>query len=193
MIYLTSDEHMMHLNIIRYSSRPFSTVEEMNNEIIRRFNERVGANDITYHVGDFSLQEKYVQPYLSRENGEHVLIRGNHDQCHPKHKKHEEATERYLTHGFKAVHDELEVEEFLLAHMPYADPTAKDQRYQQYRPVRRGDKVLLHGHVHNTFKFKANPPQLNVGVDAWNYYPVSILEIRAFIATNPGDTPCPTN
>jgi len=45
--------------------------------------------------------------------------------------------------------------------------------------------VLLHGHVHTSWRYRANPPQYNVGVDANHYFPISLDGIRAFLASNP--------
>ena len=51
-IYFTSDLHLGHKNIIRLSKRPFISVEEMDEEIIRRFNSLVTENDTVYDLGD---------------------------------------------------------------------------------------------------------------------------------------------
>ncbi|MFH1797956.1 MAG: hypothetical protein ABH844_01235 [Candidatus Omnitrophota bacterium] len=48
-----SDYHFSHANIIRYSNRPFETVEEMNEVIIRKHNERVKPEDTVFFLGDF--------------------------------------------------------------------------------------------------------------------------------------------
>jgi len=54
--FLTSDLHLGHDNIRKYCSRPFKTLEEMNETIIRRWNERVKKEDFVYHVGDFCFR-----------------------------------------------------------------------------------------------------------------------------------------
>jgi calcineurin-like phosphoesterase family protein len=198
MIFFTSDQHFNHTNIILYSSRPYSSVEEMNEALVSNFNDRVSSTDTTYHLGDFSLQEKMVPLFLPRLNGTHILIEGNHDILHPAHRSHrksqyqkrdasvEAAVKRYIDYGFKEVHLELEYEEFLLAHMPY-ELLDRHDKYDAWRPTRHGNRILLHGHVHNAWKYKADPPQLNCGVDVWSYAPVSIDEIRTFLASNPED------
>ena len=52
-IWFTSDTHFRHANIIKFSGRPFANVEEMNEELIRRWNEAVPDNGIVFHLGDF--------------------------------------------------------------------------------------------------------------------------------------------
>jgi calcineurin-like phosphoesterase family protein len=180
-IFLTSDQHYGHTNIIKYSKRPFANVEEMNEQLIIRFNARVGTNDVVYHVGDFSLQERYVPEILPRQNGTHHLIMGNHDKCHPHRNKHLiESIARYRDYGFASVSLHIEMVEFVISHMPYKDPG--DKRYPEYRLKRKGNKILLHGHVHERWKYRDG--QLNIGVDQWNYAPVSLDEVRAFLKDN---------
>ena len=51
--FFTADCHFQHFNILAYVNRPFKTSEEMDNEIIRRWNERVKPEDTIYILGDF--------------------------------------------------------------------------------------------------------------------------------------------
>jgi calcineurin-like phosphoesterase family protein len=181
-IYFTADLHTDHSRIIEYCSRPFTSVSHMQEELIRRHNERVKPDDIVYDLGDFSMSEKTVPLFLPRYNGLRHLIMGNHDFCHPcksKKKNYEGAIERYLSYGFKSVSLEMDLEEFHLHHMPYTADERHGERYSKYRPKRTDDKWLLHGHTHTLAKF--GNKELNVGVDQWNYYPVSIDEVRQAI------------
>ena len=80
MYFFTADEHYGHANIIKYCDRPFGSVEEMDEEIIRRHNSVVGPGDTVIHAGDFSLKKKAeVEDYVARLNGRHVFLRGSHD------------------------------------------------------------------------------------------------------------------
>lgn len=81
MIYLISDLHFGHENIIKYSSRPFSSVEEMNETLIKNWNDVVKDNDIVYHLGDFCfLKYNDCKNILRRLNGNINMILGNHDK-----------------------------------------------------------------------------------------------------------------
>lgn len=51
-IFFTSDLHFGHENVLRFDSRPFATVEEMDSELIRRWNAKVGRGDLVYVLGD---------------------------------------------------------------------------------------------------------------------------------------------
>ena len=80
--FFTADEHYGHKNIIDYCNRPFSSIEEMDEELIARHNEIVGPNDIVIHVGDFTLmdQERSVHAdYIRKLVGQHIFLQGSHD------------------------------------------------------------------------------------------------------------------
>ena len=57
-IFITADHHFNHKNIIEYCDRPFKTVEEMNNTMIEKWNNKVGKDDLVIHLGDFALGNK---------------------------------------------------------------------------------------------------------------------------------------
>jgi len=83
--FLVSDTHFGHektCTVFKRADgtplRPFSSVEEMDEEMVRRWNERVGKKDKVYHLGDVVINRKYLE-ILGRLNGDKVLIRGNHD------------------------------------------------------------------------------------------------------------------
>lgn len=194
MLFFTADHHFYHANIIRYCKRPFQSVEEMNDEMFKRWNEFVSPSDTVYYLGDFSLARRPVELFLPRLNGEKHLIMGNHDLCHPLHKKRAERyVEVYMSLGFKSLTLDASIEiagrNVYLNHMPYQNAehieyenleTTKGAtpRYNQFRPIDDG-RVLLHGHVHE--KWKINKNMINVGVDVWNFYPVPVTEIEQMI------------
>lgn len=111
---------------------------------------------------------------------------GNHDACHPCHKQVARRFKReYLTNGFADVIESMEMhlvnERVTLQHMPFYNPNPDfDQRYPQYRPKNEG-QFLLHGHVHEKWRVKGR--MINVGVDVWNFTPVSLEQIETLIYT----------
>lgn len=183
MIWFTSDQHFDHANIITFCARPFAGLAEMQRELISRHNARVRPGDTVYHLGDFCLDERRVATFLAPLAGEHVLIAGNHDGCHPCHRRHVRSAQRYLLAGFRSVHAHLHFPELdaLLCHLPYANDAAeggRETRYPEYRPKDEG-KWLLCGHVHEAWR--TNRRMLNVGVDQHDYAPISISEVREII------------
>lgn len=75
--WFTADTHFFHINIIKYCNRPFKSVEEMNEIIIKQWNECVKEEDIIYHLGDFGWKD--CTNIIKRLNGQKFLICGSHD------------------------------------------------------------------------------------------------------------------
>ena len=69
-MWFSADFHLGHKNIISLCNRPFSNIEEMNDEIIFRWNSVVSKNDECWFLGDFSFHNwNVVQGYIERLNG----------------------------------------------------------------------------------------------------------------------------
>ena len=84
-VFLTSDTHFGHAGVCRFTEadgvtkiRPWTDPDEMDEEMIKRWNATVRPNDKLYHLGDVVINRKSLKT-LSRLNGDKVLIRGNHD------------------------------------------------------------------------------------------------------------------
>lgn len=81
--FFTSDTHFGHQNILRLSKRPFRTISEHDEALVRNWNEVVGAADTVYHLGDFAygLDEdaNRLEWLFARLNGRKYLVLGNHD------------------------------------------------------------------------------------------------------------------
>lgn len=79
-IWLWSDQHFNHKNIIRYSNRPYSDILDMNEQLIANHNSVVKPNDIVIWGGDIGFGNiNQINDYLSRCNGYTIHILGNHD------------------------------------------------------------------------------------------------------------------
>ena len=178
-VWLSADLHVDHHNILAYCNRPFTSVSHMQEELVRRFNERVAPKDELWILGDFSMGEKIVPIILPKFNGTKYLVSGNHCQTHPSRKNHEAAKLRYLHYGFAGVfHEVHNFHGFLLNHMPYVEEGAHGAKYAQWRPKDEG-KWLLCGHVHQSFKIDIPRRTINVGCDVWDYYPVPLATLTA--------------
>ncbi|MCX6800565.1 MAG: metallophosphoesterase family protein [Candidatus Diapherotrites archaeon] len=78
--FMISDFHLSHKNIIKYSNRPFKSIEEMNKFLIRNWNAVVEENDLVIFVGDLFLgHKKELENWLSLLKGKIIFIKGNHD------------------------------------------------------------------------------------------------------------------
>lgn len=166
-IFFTSDTHFGHANLVLKGHRPyFSSVEEMDEHLIRRWNAVVTPRDIVYHLGDFTLHGADVaQDYLSRLNGFLHLVCGNHDRNSVKK----------LTR-WDSVRDYAEVkvdgQRIVLCH--YA--------MRVWNRCHHG-ALMLHGHSHGNLK--ANNQSIDVGVDYWDFQPVTLNQIIKRLAVMP--------
>ena len=84
-VFLVSDTHFGHAGVCRFTRndgctplRPWDDPAEMDEAMVRAWNERVRPNDKVYHLGDVVINRRAL-PILDRLNGDKVLIRGNHD------------------------------------------------------------------------------------------------------------------
>ncbi len=80
--WFTADFHFGHANIMRYCSRPFATVDEMDHAILERLNASVKANDILYFLGDFCMgSQTRAIAYRRRIRCKKIFaVPGNHDK-----------------------------------------------------------------------------------------------------------------
>lgn len=138
MKYYISDTHFYSDKVIGFDNRPFKDAAQMNEELIRRWNERVKRGDEVYIVGDFCWDNRRAAEIAQQLNGRKFLILGNHDfeGTLARMKCFEQIT------PIKKVHDgEYTV---LLCHYPI--------------PCYLGDHnlshVMLYGHVHTTPEYK---------------------------------------
>jgi calcineurin-like phosphoesterase family protein len=84
-VFLVSDTHFGHAGVCRFTRndgvtklRPWDDAAEMDEAMVKAWNERVRPNDKVYHLGDVVINRRAL-PILDRLNGDKVLIRGNHD------------------------------------------------------------------------------------------------------------------
>ncbi len=167
--FFTSDTHFSHAAIVGYCNRPFANVEEMDAEMVRRWNARVEPGDVVYHLGDFAFGPvENIDRFWTQLNGEIVLFLGNHDRSKGRMEK-TFGTGNVLQHDYITVdHKHL-----WLSHKPNPDWETRDILIG---PMGFAD-YHLHGHVHEKYARRGN--QINVGVDVRNYAPATLEELLA--------------
>lgn len=158
-IWVTSDTHFGHENIIGYSQRPFYNVTEMDECMIERWNAVVRPGDKVYHLGDVWMGNgERAYKNLRRLNGKKRLILGNHDN--PISAPLKIFQKIMLFRSFK---------EFglMLTHVPVHESSI----------IRAGEgSINIHGHTH----LKGSPPgpYRSVCVELTDYFPVNIEKLR---------------
>lgn len=169
-IWFTSDTHFGHKNIIRYCNRPFSSVEEMDEVMIIRWNSIVKQKDIVYHLGDVTMGSyNDFWKIIPRLNGTIHIITGSHDH---EWMKHLSESRTFYSEG-KLVGSlySLELQTgskyptlFVLCH--YAMRVWEKSHFGSFH---------LYGHSHGTLPGLGR--SMDVGVDGNNFYPYSLDEV----------------
>jgi calcineurin-like phosphoesterase family protein len=159
-IWVTSDHHFWHKNIIGYCGRPFRTVEGMNFALMQRWNATVHPDDLVIHLGDVCLcsfeEAMKIVPLL---NGHKVLVLGNHDRF---------SKGGWRTLGFRQVCKQLRIGKLLMTHeaVPISEPDIT---------------ANIHGHCHDhkphkySNRFYRN--HFNVSVEVTAYRPVNLRDL----------------
>lgn len=168
-IFVTSDTHFNHGNIIKYCNRPFRCSRDMDEALVERWNSVVKPDDHVWHLGDvyMNASKGYIEMILGRLNGKKRLVLGNHDN----------AKDQILQKYFEKIVLWRDFKEFgiLLTHVPaHPDSIIKD-------------RLNVHGHIHQRVVQKQSsaggylmkdPRYRCVCVEHTNYTPVNIEELR---------------
>ena len=160
-IFFTSDTHFDDARRIRVERRPFATIEEHDAALIARWNETVGPDDDIYHLGDFTAakSEQRVSELLETLNGRKHLIIGNNDPP---------ATLENKGWASVAPYQELEIDGRRIVLCHYA--------FRTWHDMGKG-AIDLHGHSHGHLKEATR--QYDVGVDVFDFRPVTLETILA--------------
>jgi calcineurin-like phosphoesterase family protein len=189
-VWFTADLHLGHTNIIDYCNRPFADVDSMNRALLEGWNETVGADDDVWVLGDFALGRiADTLPMVAELTGRKILVAGNHDRCWAQHRGATTWTEKYVEAGFAEIHQgtvrlRVAKRSVKASHFPYQGDSQDNDRFSEVRPPDNGD-WLLHGHVHDRWRQWGR--MINVGVDAWEFRPVSEETLADLISNGPAD------
>lgn len=188
MIFLTSDSHHKHNNILRYCNRPFLNAEEMelhkqnipfkpseestdlmDKTLIERLNSKVGRDDVLYHLGDFCLgtKEDWINIREQINCNNIFLCLGNHDK---ENRIHPKLFKKIHAHG-SAIQIKVNGQRIILNH--YAMRTWNKSHHGTWH---------LYGHSHGTLPDLPHSLSMDVGVDTNNFYPYSMDDISEIMS-----------
>lgn len=177
--FITSDWHLGHKNIIKYSNRPFKDVDEMNRELVKRYNDVVWSpNHVVLWLGDCAFNYRLLADTISNLNGIKILLRGNHDK--------DFSDSQLIKAGFSVVlsqHFMSRIGNTLVrySHYPYKG-YSEDRRYEDRRPPKEKGVILIHGHTHEPYILTPKNT-IHAGVDGYGYYPIPINVIKDKLPT----------
>ena len=162
-VWFIGDTHFDHHDIIAFCDRPYKSVAEMNAAMIANWNALVAKDDTVWHLGDFSFGE--VDSYLRQLNGIKHLIHGNHDTIE---------AQNHPLWASSANWAEIVVEDRRVVLCHYA---------MRIWPGASSGALHFFGHTHGSLA--GNRQSCDLGVDLWNYRPVSLTTVRRYLGTLP--------
>lgn len=157
-VYIWSDLHLGHANILKYEKRPFSDVDQMNKGLLESWRSTVKSKDTIINLGDvfFRGNKEAVTKIIQNLPGHKILVMGNHDRGR--------SVRWWLDVGFDEVYKYPIIYEkfYILSH--------EDLYISQDMPY-----VNVHGHTHSTST--DHPQKVNVSVEVINYKPILFSDI----------------
>jgi calcineurin-like phosphoesterase family protein len=173
-IFLVSDTHFGHAGVCHFlrndgtKLRPWDTPEEMDEDMVKRWNSVVNPKDKVYHLGDVVINRKALS-ILDRLNGDKILIKGNHDIF---------KLEDYTPH-FRDIRGYHVLNGMIMSHIPVHEESI----------ARFG--VNIHGHLHSNRVLKdgvIDPRYFNVSVEQIDFTPISLEDVKIRIKEQGGMT-----
>jgi calcineurin-like phosphoesterase family protein len=167
-----SDTHFGHLGVCKFlredgtKLRPWDDPDEMDEEMIKRWNDTVRPNDKVYHLGDVVINRKALN-VLYRLNGDKVLIKGNHDIFKLAD----------YTPFFRDIRAYHVIDKMVLSHVPMHEESI--ERWT----------ANIHGHLHYRRVLKNNkidPRYHNVSVEHTDYRPILFEDVLERIKKEQG-------
>lgn len=159
-VFIISDTHFGHDNIIQYSGRPFATVELMDECIRDNWNETVKDEDIIYHLGDVYMGS--APSFLYNLKGRKRLVLGNHDN--PKDQALQKVFEKIM------IWRKFPEYKCILTHVPLHDNcllTGSKYDWSMY--------INVHGHTHTNDS--PSKWHVNACVEKTDYKPIELEEL----------------
>lgn len=161
-VFVWSDLHLFHLNVIKYTHRPFEFsqegMEEQNRVILRNYQQIVQPQDLVLFLGDIAFyKSQNREPLLkifSAMPGHKILLVGNHDS----------ATDTfYKALGFSKIEPYLICGKYFLCHYPISlEPDSKAEIQAKEAFLNSGCTKIIHGHTHT------RDCVTNDGIERWN-------------------------
>lgn len=201
--FVTSDQHIGHINISRLANRPFNnsqSTDSMDTALLAYWNSMIDNHHNVLNLGDIAMGniETSLQKWTTAK-GNKFLVPGNHDRVSsvysPKHRAR--FIPIYEEHGFTILPEIVNLIATInnkeipirASHYPHEGDSQHKSRYDNLRPIFQGP--LLHGHTHSNSALTIDPTresakyEFHVGVDAFNFTPVPAQAILEWVERLP--------
>lgn len=184
-VYFTSDQHWGHANIIKFCKRPFESVEEMDREMVERWNAVVDHNDTVYHLGDWTLGNFADFGHVFKQLKGHVYtILGGHD--YRWWSKLDKSPENLSGHRLQVLIPNTTLASVTVQHPALHTSNGYLPIVLCHYAMRSWDRSHygswhLFGHHHGSLQSFGY--SFDVGVDCWEFYPVSLDQVARKMST----------
>lgn len=189
--YFTSDWHLGHRNVLEFDQRPFQDISHMHQVLINNYNNTVSPQDVCFFLGDMGLcKSEILLNIIQQLNGQKVLILGNHDK----------GASAMRAMSFDVVLNSASLiianKHITMSHCPLRGVFREDvtgmrgavegenwhgeNRHGRFSVPDFG-QYHLHGHTHKKPTERILERQMDVGVVANGYKPVSFSTIESWI------------
>lgn len=165
MEYFISDTHFGHKGMLKFERTHFKDIEEHDEYIITKFNERVKNTDTCYILGDLGISREHIKNCFDKMNGKKIIVLGNHD--------------KYSIDFYKKLNGVIEVHKY---------PIFISKRIVlSHEPIKIDDEILnIHGHLHGAILNLKN--YYCVSEHVVNYIPINKKTIDKKLHTIPKDS-----
>jgi len=166
-IFVTSDTMFGRENMLSLDSRNYSSTDEMDTDIINKWNERVGYEDTVYHLGNFAWDPFAANNALQNLNGNIIIMPGDKDKA--------------LLESI-SLYPNVKLLENQIVEIPALNAVLCHYPLEHWNGKTSGS-LHFHGHMINDMKTDINKMnRVNVCSDNWSLCPVNIVTINELIA-----------
>ena len=166
-IFVTGNMQFGRSSIISKMKRPFSSLEEMHNELISKWNSIVGPNDTVYHCGNFAWDPETAEIVLKKLNGRIYLVPGEND-----HAILDLTANRSMPKNSVVINRIVELDEAksILSYWPLAAWPKQGKNYYN-----------VHGYPSKKHLSNHKTKSLNVACDFWGYKPIELETVKELV------------
>jgi calcineurin-like phosphoesterase family protein len=166
--YFSSDWHLGHKNILKFDKRPFKSIEEHDETIIKNLLKTLKPGDAFYYLGDFCFDRRKTETYLqtiSSSGASLYFIKGNHDK--------DDTIKLYKQYGtYLGEQKKIKVneQEIVLNHF----------KMLIWDKAHHG-AWHLYGHSHGSAESMKWGRSFDLAINIWNYFPLEFYEVKSIM------------
>ena len=164
--FITSDTFFGRSAIINIANRPFSSVDEMNETLIKNWNKVVKKDDTIVHLGNFAWDPIIAKKVIRKLNGNIILIEGSDDSA--------------MLDVYEAFNN-ITIPTSAIIYSSDMSSVFCHWPLMQWKGKGSG---VIHFHGNTVYSHKSDfgvSPRINVCTDFWNYSPIRYSAIKEFI------------